>query len=392
MKRLIEGRVRRAVLFVVIAAVTAAGLSSQVLARDWYVTVDGVAGSSATIDEPTSLFSALDRAGPEDTIILRAGRYDLTRQIFLRQPGLTLRGYEGERPRLVMATDNPRLNSVIWFYAERNTIENLDVEGGYWYAVKIEQPHSVIRNCRLGYSGRDTVKIVRTGHGALIERTEIRYSGMRDPSSAEGIDNVSADNVIIRDCYIHNIGANGIYMKGGARNCLIERNIVTDTNAHGIMLGQSSGQEFLTSIYECRDSIARNNIVARTRGSGLVLEAANNCRLYNNTLYDVAREFGGGISVHANAHGTSSKDVYVYNNIIVVKSTRPMFFVHETGLASMADMTCDYNIYYNTTGSYRYSWWPGPQVHFRSFHEWQEGTTFDANSFVADPQFEGGLP
>lgn len=30
----------------------------------------------------------------------------------------------------------------------------------------------------------------------------------------------------VHDCYIHNIATNGVYPKGGARNAIIERNLI----------------------------------------------------------------------------------------------------------------------------------------------------------------------
>ncbi len=359
--------------------------------RDWYVAVGAPAGAAGTEAEPTSLFSALSRCAADDTIIVRAGAYSLSAQVFLEREGLTLRNYPGERPTLSLPTGNASLSCVIWMYQPRCKVIGLEIAGGYYYGVKVEYPDCLIRDCIIRDTGRDAVKIVQTAPRLAIEGCEIHHTGVRDPSNAEGIDNVAADDVIVRDTYIHHTATNGLYMKGGAARCIVERNLVTDTGGHGIMLGQSTDAGLMTSIYECRDSIARNNVVLRTAGSGLAFEAASNCRFYNNTCYDVARTFGGGVSVHANEHLTSSKNVYVNNNIIVVKSARPMFFVHALGLASTGDMTADRNLYYNTSGSYKYWWEPGGN-YWTSLAQWQSGTPYDATSFAANPQFEGGLP
>jgi hypothetical protein len=360
-------------------------------ARDWYVAVGGPDGAAGTEAEPTSLFSALSRTVVDDTVIMRGGTYDLGRQVFLEREGLTLRNYPSESPTIVLPTNNASLSCVVWLYQSRCSLIGLEIVGGYYYGVKVEYPDCLIKDCVIRGTGRDAVKIVRTAPRLVIENCEVHHTGVRDPSNAEGIDNVAADDVVVQDCYIHHTATNGLYMKGGAARCIIERNLVTDTGAHGIMLGQSTDAGLMTSIYECRDSSARNNVVLRTTGSGLAFEAANKCRLYNNTCYDVARTFGAGVSVHANQHLTPSDDVYVHNNIIVVKSTRPMFFVHPLGLAAMGDMTCDRNIYYNTSATYKY-WWEPAGNFWNSFEDWQNNTPYDATSLVTDPQFEGGLP
>ena len=364
------------------------GGTSQLWARDWYVSSDGKAGSPATLEQPTELFSALERAQANDTVVMRGGSYrspEITkRMIFLHKEGLTLRAHEGERP--VISIPVERNSCIVWFYAPNCTIEGLELVGGGGHCVKMEHPNGVVRNCKLHGCGEDAVKIVRTAPGVLIEDCEIYDTGKRS-ENAEGIDNVSADDVVVRRCHVHHIRSNGIYMKGGAKDCVIEGNLVTDTNANGIMLGQSTGKKWMTSEYECRDSVARNNIIVRTKGSGFAFEAALNCKFYNNTLYDVARESQGAINVNANSHRTPSKNVAVANNVVVVLSDRPMVFVHALGLADINDMKCDHNLYYSPRGRYRF-WYEPKKMYWEKFEHWQAGTPFDKHTILADPKLD----
>lgn len=362
--------------------------------RKWYVAPRGRPGSPATPQRPTSLFSALDRAGAGDTIILRGGSYAgpqlSKRMIFLQKEGLTLRAAEGERPVLsIPVRRGERVSSgscVIWFYAPRCTVEGLEVIGGRSHCIKMEHPECVVRRCRLHGSGADAVKLVRGADDCLIEDCEIYDTG-KLTSNAEGVDNVAADGVVVRRCHVHHIASNGIYMKGGARNCIIEANLVTDCEANGIMLGQSTGKKWMTSEYECRDSIARNNIIMRTKGSGFAFEAALNCRFFNNTLYDVAREVQGAVNVNANSHHTPSRKVAIANNVVVVPSGRPLVFVHALGVARMDDMFCDYNLYYQPRGRYRF-WYEPEKKYWDFFRHWRAGTPFDRHSILADPKLD----
>jgi hypothetical protein len=252
----------------------------------------------------------------------------------------------------------------------------------------MERPGCVVRNCRLHGCGADAVKLVRGADNCLIEGCEIFDTG-KTTTNAEGIDNVAADGVVVRGCNVHDIVANGIYMKGGARDCVIEANLVTDCNANGIMLGQSSGKQFMTSEYECRDSIARNNLIMRTRGSGFAFEAALSCFFYNNTLYDVAREAQGAINVNANQHRTPSKDVSIGNNVVVVLSSRPFVFVHSLGLADKADMRCDHNLYFNPSSADRHSFWYEPEkMYWNLFRHWRANTPYDVHSLTVDPKLD----
>ncbi len=372
-----------------LAALALLCMAQAASGRDWYVTVAGSDAAAGTLADPTSLFGALGRAGAGDSVILRAGQYDLTRAGILNHQDMTLAGYPDERPVLSMAYDNASLGSVVRPYANGCTVRGLEIAGGYYYGVKMDYPDCVVEDCRIRDTGRDAVKIARPADRCRIENCEIWNTGRRDPSNAEGIDNVACDDVVVRGCYIHDTATNGLYMKGGAARCIIEKNVVADTGGHGIMLGQSTDQALMTSVYECRDSIARNNIVLRSSGSGLAFEAASNCRLYNNTLYDVATTFGGGISVHANEHNTPSKDVHVNNNIIFVTSTRPMFFVHPSGLATAADMACDYNLYFRPSGNYSF-WFEPSSLYLNGINAWRAATPYDAHSLVGDPQFTFG--
>ncbi len=362
--------------------------TSSLWARDWYVSTDGKAGSPATLEQPTELFSALERAQANDTVVMRGGSYrspEITkRMIFLQKEGLTLCAHEGEKPVIVMPVE--RGSCIVWFYAPNCTIEGLELVGGGAHCVKMEHPHGAVRNCKLHGCGADAVKIVRTAPGVLIEDCEIYDTGKRS-ENAEGIDNVSADNVVVRGCHVHHIRSNGIYMKGGARNCIIEGNLVTDTKANGIMLGQSSGKQFLTSEYECRESIARNNVIMRTKGSGLAFEAASNCQFYNNTLYDVAQDHQGAINVNANTHRTPSTNVAVANNVVVVLSDRPFLFVHKLGLSRRSDLSCDHNLYFNPKGTYTF-WYEPEGKYWNSFEHWRSNTPFDAHSILADPTLD----
>ena len=379
-----------------LAALLVVLITASLWAREWYVAPAGKPGGPASLQEPTELFSALSRAQANDTIILRGGSYRgpeiSTRMIFLQQKGLTLRAHEGERPVISIpfqVGDQLTTGScVIWFYAPRCTIEGLEVVGGRGHCVKMEHPDCVVRDCRLHGSGADAIKVVRNADNCLIEGCEIYDTG-KLTTNAEGIDNVAANGLVVRGCHVHHIVSNGIYMKGGAKDCRLEGNLVTDCNANGIMLGQSTGKQFMTSEYECRDSIARNNIIMRTKGSGFAFEAALNCQFYNNTLYDVAQEAQGAVNVNANSHRTPSKNVAIANNVVVVLGDRPMVFVHALGVANINDMTCDHNLYYSPRGRYRF-WYEPTKMYWEKFEHWRSGTPFDEHSVLTDPKLDAG--
>lgn len=365
-----------AAILVLAFAATAAG-------RDWTVAPAGKTGAPGTATAPAELYDAVSRAVAGDSVTITEGNYTADRPIVVKVERLTLCGAQGARPHISASASDRRIGAVVVVQARGCTIRNLEISGGHTYVVKVDSPGCTISDCVLHGSGRDCVKLSVTGDGALIDKCEIYRSGVRDPSNADGIDNVACDDVIVRDCYIHDIATNGVYMKGGARRCIIENNRVTDCGDNGIMLGQSTDRQWNENWpFECLDSVARNNVVENIRGAGLSFEAAKNCRFEGNVVYDAGSRSHGGVSVQENEHHTPCVDVTFDGNTIVMLSDRPMVAVHEGGVKEMKDITCDRNTYYRKSGAYIFSYEPG-RIFVRSLAEWQKTTGYDAHSVVA---------
>ncbi|MGH9764221.1 MAG: right-handed parallel beta-helix repeat-containing protein, partial [Blastocatellia bacterium] len=212
-------------------------------------------------------------------------------------------------------------------------------------------------------------------------------SGVRDPSNAEGIDSIGSVGILIRGCYIHDSATNGIYLKGGARNGLIEGCRVERTHGYaGIILGQDTDLEFMRdgTKYEAIDCVARNNIVAHTGAAGLGTYSGLNIRFENNTLYDVAREIQAGFWVVTNSRGVPAEQVTFVNNIVVINSGRPFLFVKD-----LADkLVADGNVYYSPIGKYEFR----REISSKSsadqwtFGTWRRSTGADNTSVTADPK------
>ncbi len=239
--------------------------------------------------------------------------------------------------------------------ASRVTLAGLDIRGGEYYGVKIDvddhnipTSHVTIRNCRISGSGRDCLKTFNAD-ALLIEDCDIGPSGLRDPSNAEGIDSIGSHGVTIRRCHVHDTATNGIYLKGGATDGLVEACKVENTgHSAGILLGQSTELEFMRSGVrnEAIRCTARNNIIVNTGGSGLGTYSGAQVNFENNTLWNVAREGGAGIWIGINARRVPASKVTIRNNVIVMASTRPaVFLLNAEGFPS-----ADYNLYWGRNG------------------------------------------
>src|SRR5688572_3226060 len=124
------------------------------------------------------------------------------------------------------------------------------------------------------------------GNRVTIRRCEIFNSGRLYPpgtpfdnKNAEGIDNVSSDFTLVQDCYVHDIATTGVYFKGGATDCIVERTRVERCGQAGILLGFDTSPEFFDTdanprYFESIRCIARNCIVEDTNYAGIGLYAA----------------------------------------------------------------------------------------------------------------------
>src|SRR5215204_1000584 len=90
-------------------------LSTPAFANTLYVAPSGNDGNPGTLNAPLATPErALSVAAAGDAVVLRGGTYTITRSLQIRQPGLTLASYPGERARIVGGTgDVTNLTSII---------------------------------------------------------------------------------------------------------------------------------------------------------------------------------------------------------------------------------------------------------------------------------------
>ena len=366
------------------------------VARTLYVSAGGSDANPGTISQPlASPLKAVVEAAAGDTICIRSGVYNLNRPLLIDKPGLTVRSFDGELARLTAPIDERiGVTSVIVVAASDVAVIGLEVEGGSYYGIKVdaEPGHSTvgvsIQSCRIHDTGRDCVKTFNADR-LTIQDCEIGPSGKRDPSDAEGIDSIGSIGVVIRRCRIHDTATNGLYLKGGARDGVVEQCRVENISGFaGILLGEDTDSEFMRegSRYEAINCIARNNIVINTGAAGLATYSGSNIRFENNTLYHVAERLQAAFWIVTNSRKAPAERVTIINNIAVMSGSRPYVFVQN--LAGPLD--CDCNIYFDsgaeqkkrfvkeTTGSLeRYDQW--------SFADWRRVMGVDSHSMITDP-------
>ncbi len=403
--------------------------SHALLATNWYVATTGNDNNAGTLAAPLkTLEQAIENAAPGDQIFLRAGTYT-SHEIRITKNNLSIRSYPGEWAIIACSVQLEDEASCIWYSEPTVTgglLENLEITGGYYYGIKFETnwdwglPQAeirgvqdiIIRGCKIHDTGRDCIKITPACRNIQILSCEIYNSGIgpsnlpiNNGPNAEGIDNVNGDGMVVRNCYIHNISTTGVYVKGGAKDCIIEENLIYGVLEAGILLGFYTDAEFFDqdgtnpSFYECQYSVARNNIVYNTGGAGIGFFAARNCSAYNNTVVTGSGSFHaplyfspGDIWIDDNTTLTPANfNIEVYNNIFIDQSgTGEEDYTVQIREAALTGINLiDYNIYRKNSGSATFDdgiSWPA-----LTFNQWKSQLGFDAHSMEVYPVIDGHL-
>jgi len=355
-----------------------------------YVAPNGSDGATGTINSPLRTPArAVSLASAGDTIYLRAGTYTLTQTLVVGKNGVIISSYSGEAAALAgSTTDTTNLLNMLYVTGNDVQLIGLEIQGGSYYGVKIESnTGTVIRNCHIHDTGRDNIKMYLADN-ALFHSCDMGPTGVRDPSDAQCINAVACNGAQVRHCHFHDSANNGVYFKGGSSGCVVELNLVERCAYSGILLGQDTDLEFMRggNQYEAINCVARNNIVVATGGAGLGTYSGSNVRFENNTLYDVARQYNAGLYIAWNSRSVASQQVSFKNNIIVVTSSRPVFY--SIGLSDQ--LASDANLYFRPSGG-SYGFWVengAAASYWTSIAAWQAGTAADQHSIVGDPRLD----
>lgn len=384
---------------------------------NWYVSTTGNDSQSGSLSQPlASLDEAISRSAPGDTIFMRGGNY-ASNEIRVTVSDLTIRSYPGEWAVIEAPLNVEAIASCIW-YSEPTvtggTLENLEIIGGYYYGVSFETnwdwgvpaqdrrgaSQITLRNCLVHHTGRDCIKIKPGCDDIQIISCELHHSGVGPANAgnpnAEGIDNVNGDRMLVRNTHIHHTSTTGVYAKGGATGCIIEENLIRETGEAGILLGFYTDAEFFDTqvnpdYFECRQSIAQNNIILHTGGAGIGFYAAEDCQALHNTVVTASTQFhcplffsAGDIWISPSLTlNPANKGLVVQNNIFVDEAASTEETVEVRPDAFSGAQTLNHNLYFKTAGIALFDDginWPA-----HNLAQWQSTTGWDAQSLESDP-------
>lgn len=369
---------------------------------------------------------ALAVAAPGDEIVLR-GAPALSNNIYvgsirIQRPNTTIRSHDGEWAVIECPVNDPGLAQCVRFDVDSDgsRLQRVEVTGGYYYGISLEtkwdwgNPNDrsgalniLLEDIRVHHTGNAAIKVKPGCDDLTVRRAELSNTGLSvNPESAEGIDNVNGDRMVVQDSYIHDTTGTGLYFKGGAIDCLVERTRIERTGGAGILVGFDTSPEYFDltvnpEYYESIRGVVRNNIIRDTPGPGIGLYAAKDATISNNTLIDTAQQYQSpiyfGITYQdwdPHALRPPTLNPLIQNNVVHQSAHLPgeIVFIRYSndlgGLSGLSGMPrMDHNLYFHAGSSCEFTdQRPSSPLNRGSFSQWQAHIHGESHSLTSAPQ------
>ena len=296
----------------------------------WYV--DNA--NSASSDSPSNgseskpwktITYALRRISGGDTVLVKNGNYN-EGGLYIYGPSggpgqeTTIAAYPGHSPvfRGLGNTGRIAVDGVSYLTIDGFDISNLN----HCIQIRNGSHHITVRNCNIHDSGNEVVRVFGNSHDVLLENNIVHDGASLGGVNGEGFYIGTADgdntyNVTIRGNRIYNTKSEGVQLKPGTHDCIVESNDVSANNTGTVPA--SSIEVNNTNHGSNPNHIIRNNIVHDSGPNSHGIRAGTGCTVYNNIIYNVTN------SKYAIAVDNASGDSYsrrIYNNTLDVGSTR----------------------------------------------------------------------
>jgi parallel beta-helix repeat protein len=363
---------------------------------------------------------------PGDEIVLRGApaladnRY--TESIRIREPDITVRSQDGEWAIVECPVDDESIGACIYFDVDSSggRLQRLEVIGGYYYGImfgtrwdwgdpenRSGASNILVEDVKVHDTGNAAIKITPGCDDITVRRAELYNTGLiLNPGSAEGIDNVNGDRMTVQDSYIHDTAGTGLYFKGGAIDCLVERTRIERTGGGGLYAGFDTSPEYFDltvnpDYYESIRGVVRNNIISDTQYAGIGLFAAKDATIQNNTLVNTAQAGHAplyfGLTYQdwePEAGRPPSDNPMLRNNLIYQPGGLPaecVFIRYSDDLGGLSALNgmpeMDYDLYFRGGGDCAFTdRRPDSYLEHGTFAEWQGHIGGEAHSLTSDPR------
>ncbi|MBN1675651.1 MAG: right-handed parallel beta-helix repeat-containing protein [Kiritimatiellae bacterium] len=306
----------------------------------------------------TTIQTAVDAAGPGDTILVKDGSY--AERVVFRTDGtaaqpIALARYPGHRPKIRPGTGSGRR---VEFNAEWIILDGFDIAGGY-DGCKVYKDHVTIRNCHIHDNHGQGILLVSV-NDVLIENNVIERNGLTNKSPM----------------HIHGVYLSDFFERG-MRRITIRANIFRGHGGGGIH-HWNKGKKKEAGAREC---LIENNLFENNVWELILWSGFNGNVIRNNTLVHVARPETNIDEDYAIGFNGSSGNV-VRNNVIYFRPSRGTSRPFDT--RSKHDQIFENNLWSVPPNS-PWRWQRKLMNDFAG--EYRATTGYDANGLLADPKF-----
>ena len=335
---------------------------------------------------------AIETVGPGGTIQIMGGTY--AGGITIDHPGtatgwIVMEPYQNQQ---VIIDGSNTMNNV-FFYNSTSAptyweMKGLTVVNAQQYTVQISVPDVKLVDNDISGSADDLVKLVQAAHNVVIWGNQVHNNNAAPGTNAQGIDMVGSQNVLVAKNNVYNIASIGMYCKGNAGNITFEDNTLNNIYSRGIMLGESTGVQYLLpgQTYESYNSIIKNNVITNVQSACLAESSSYNAEIYNNSCYNTAIDRHAAIYVSNESEvGQGGTNVYVRNNIVENFSPRPMVTIAPGAMTDNATLYIDNNMYADPAGVT--FGWDDKGIYRVSLTRWRQQVGLDMSSIEANPEF-----
>lgn len=332
-------------------------LTSQSFGATYYVAPNGNNSANGSIGSPwDTLEYATSRMSGGDTLYVRGGTYNEVFDLYgpdgtAANPTI-IRNYPGETP--VFDNGNPSgsahaLYGVNWYVLSGLTIRNIGLGLIVWETCS----NVVLTNLTVYNTGHQSIFIYQQSHHIQVLNSVIHGAGVA--SNGEGLYigcNDFVDNthdITIRGNTIYDTSSEGIELKPGTYNCVVENNTLYTCNKGGGGFGAGGGcievdENSDVSYYNGNaNHIIRGN---RIYDTVIGIRMARGGRCYNNIIYGASES---GIEVNTDFGPDDGFVRYIYNNTVDLPSSKAV--VRTAGTASILNNigpTGSYNLAVNS--------------------------------------------
>jgi parallel beta-helix repeat protein len=355
-------------------------IGGSVWARDYYVATDGNDKNPGTLEKPLkNPVAAAAKLQPGDSLVFRAGTYRCSSSMHIalapsrsgeKGKPITFRTHNNEHVRIdtVKKEHGVSNNGYSWIVFDGfeifNGVMNMRFgrgSGGYG-------SHITVRNCLLRNSGREANFFASDTPNITLENNIFQNA-----SRSHGVYLAkNCHNAVIRNnTSINNRGNSGMQLRGGVKNMVVERNILSG-NAQGFSL--SAG--VFNSTF--RNNVIYNNGFKGPRGSGwreIIFDPAGDNLIENNTFVNTMPN--GHTIMNLVRSKPGSKNTIFRNNIFVAKG-KPLFT-----LEGFEGFVFENNLLYNIGGGQQVNG-KGKLVDFAKANGLKESGTITADPKFAD--------